>query len=119
MVPDTPGAPTGLYTEGGYSFPGGQQIKDIADANRMPVEALLFPLAIGSAVILGMVAFAITHNTKMGVKGSLWVQTVVTLGVCVFWYRIGGGVIPGWILIPWGIEALMLLMWRNPYNPTQ
>lgn len=109
--------PAGLYGGGGHNFPGGEQLEDLAETNYIPLEAILFPLAFGSALLAGLGVFALTHNAKVGVRGSLLVQAFVSLGILVFWYKMGGGVIPGWVLIPFGLEAILLLLWRNPYSP--
>ena len=118
MITEVPDEPTGIYDEGGTSFPGGAEIKKTAGSMRLPKEVFLFPLAFGTAILLGAVAFGLTHRQKMGIKGSLLIMCSVIEGTLIIWYVIGGGVIPGWILIPFGIVAVLLLLWKNPYNPT-
>lgn len=118
MITEVPDEPTGIYDEGGTSFPWGTEIEEMADNMRLPKEVFLFPLAFGSAILLGGTAFGLTHRQKMGIKGSLLIMCFVIEGVLIVWYSIGGGVIPGWTLIPFGIAAVLLLLWKNPYNPT-
>ena len=118
MITEVPDEPAGIYDEGGTSFPWGTEIKKMADAMRLPKEVFLFPLAFGTAILLGCVAFGLTHRQKMGIKGSLLIMCSVIEGTLIIWYVIGGGVIPGWVLIPFGIVAVLLLLWKNPYNPT-
>lgn len=117
MITDNITEPAGLYGGGGHNFPGGTQLVELAETTHTPLKAILFPLAFGTALLAGLGVFALTHNAKVGVRGSLLVQTMVSLGILVFWYKMGDGVIPGWSLIPFGLEAILLLLWRNPYNP--
>lgn len=117
MITEVPVEPTGIYDEGGTSFPWGTEIEEMADDMRLPKEVFLFPLAFGTAILLGGTAFGLTHRQKMGIKGSLLIMCFVIEGVLIIWYMIGGGVIPGWTLIPFGIFAAVLLLWKNPYSP--
>jgi hypothetical protein len=107
--------PPGLYSEGGILFPGGQTIQDFADDTRYPVTFYLYPLAIGSSIALGLLVMAKTHNPSRGIRGSLMLQAGTSLLCMVLWVFGGGGVIAGWILIPFGLWCAVLLLWRNPY----
>lgn len=118
MITEEPVKPTGIYDGGGTNFPGGAEIKATAAKARLPEEVFLFPLAFGSAIILGGVAFALTHRQKMGIKGSLLIMCFVIEGILIIWYKIGGGVIPGFVLIPFGLASALLLLWKNPHSPT-
>lgn len=117
MITDNITPPVGLYTEGGTDFPWSDLIIALAGHMRVPVEVLSIPIAILSAMLAGLIAFGGTHSAKLGVRGSLWVQCMVTGGVMILWYVGGGGVLPGWILIPFGLWAIVMLLWRNPFNP--
>ena len=117
MIKETPEEPEGLYREGGTSFPGGSEIEALANETRLPVELFLYLLAFGTAGLFGVGAYALTHRSKMGIKGSLLIMIIVIEGVLVFWYKMGDGVISGWVLIPFAIIAIPLLLWRNPYTP--
>jgi hypothetical protein len=52
------------------------------------------------------------------VRGSLLIAIFVAIFVQAIFVYGGNGVLPGWILIPPGIIGAMLLLWKNPYNPT-
>lgn len=117
MITDVPDEPVGLYTEGGTSFPWSNLIINLAGYMRVPVEVISIPIALLSAMIMGLVAFGGTHSAQMGVRGSLWIQCMVTGGVMILWYIGGGGVLPGWVLIPFGLWAIVMLLWRNPFSP--
>ena len=118
MITEIPDEPSGIYDEGGTSFPWGTEIEEMANKMRLPKEVFLFPLAFGTAILIGCVAFGLTHRQKMGIKGSLLIMCFVIEGVLIVWYKVGGGVIPGWSLVPFGLIAVLLLLWKNPYNPT-
>jgi hypothetical protein len=109
--------PTGLYREGGTDFPGGQAVQDAADDLGYPVEFLLYPLAFGTSILAGVWVMKKTHRPEKGIRGSLLLQSFVTLFVMILWVFGGGGVITGWALIPFGLWVIVLLIFKNPYNP--
>jgi hypothetical protein len=74
-------------------------------------------LAFGLALLAGFAVFGATHNTRAGQRGSLFLQSVTSLMVMVIFYVGGDGVIPGWVLIPFGLEAVFWLLTRNPQHP--
>ncbi len=118
IIDEVPDQPEGLYTEGGYDFPGGPELVAMGAAAdpSMPKEAVLFPMVFFTAIALGMGTFAVSHKAKIGVKGSLLLMVTVIEAVLLFFYA-GTHTIPGWVLIPGGLFAIVLLMWRNPYSP--
>jgi hypothetical protein len=109
--------PEGLLREGGISFPGGAEVKKTADAMREPVELLLYPLAIGTSLAAGLLIMKWTHRPEKGIRGSLVLQAFVSLICMIGWVKIGGGVISSWTLIPFGLWAIIAIIFRNPYNP--
>ncbi len=109
--------PLGLYREGGTDFPGGDTVQRTSDKLRFPVEVLLYPLAILSSIGAGVWVMKKTHRPEKGIRGSLFLQAITSLFLMACWVAIGGGVISGWILIPFGIWAIVALIFRNPYNP--
>ncbi len=61
--------------------------------------------------------FGLTCKNKQGIKGSLFLQLMVSLVVMIV-FREGYGTIPALVYVPYGLEAVLLLLWRNPYqNP--
>lgn len=117
MIGEVPSTPAGIYDEGGIAFPGGAEIQAVEDKARLPHGTFLFPFAFGTAILAGAFAFKLSHNESKGIKGSLMIMCFVIEGVLIFWYLIGGGVIPGWTLIPFGMFSAILLLWRNPFSP--
>jgi hypothetical protein len=109
--------PPGLFREGGVGFPGGGMIQAVADILRLPVEVLLYPIAILSSMAMGIFVMKITHRPTQGVKGSLILMAWTTLLCLAIWVYMGNGVISGWVLIPFGIFAIVTLIFKNPYNP--
>ncbi len=117
MIPTVPASPDNLYSEGGTSFPGGAELAAAAAKNRYAPSVFLIFIAFATAIGLGVLVFGASHNTRAGVKGSLMLMCLAIEGGLIFWYKVGTGVIPGWVLIPFGLTAIVLLMWRNPNNP--
>jgi hypothetical protein len=115
MISTAPTAPTGLFTEGATTFPLGPQIEATANALGQNVEAWLFFFAYGLAALGAIGVFAVTHNTKMGQKGSLILSCLTAEGILIYFYIVS--TIPGWSLIPLGIIAVLLLAWRKSPSP--
>ena len=118
MITDIPPEPEGMYAEGGTSFPGGAEIQTLSDRLRLPVEVFTFPLAIGTSFLGGIAVFAGTRKTKAGANGSMFLAVIVTLVIYVFWTIAGGGVVPAWPIAIFVLAAILLFLWRKPYeNP--
>jgi hypothetical protein len=111
------GQPEGLFREGGEGMPGLKELGDVSEATGNPRELFILLFAYILAIVAGFVVFGLTHKDRKGIKGSLFLQALTSLAVLIIFYVGGDGVIPGWSLIPFGIEAFLLLLWRNPYNP--
>jgi hypothetical protein len=107
--------PPNLFTEGGITAPGAKEIQDAEDANRMAHGTLALPFALLISYGLGLLAYGATHKAKMGIRGSLAVAIFVTALATVYFMKVS--VLPGWTLIPLGLIGILLLMWKNPYNP--
>lgn len=116
MVKDVPVEPTNLYHEGGTSFPGGAEINQLATDTRIPYMAWMIPIAFGSAILCSVLVYGSMHSRKTGQNGSLFMMWITFTVVMVIWYIGGGGVMPGWVLIPPGIWALFLMIWFNPFK---
>lgn len=113
VVPTDPG----LTTELNMSFFGAGFIEDLADDMKMPVSIVVFTYAYGLAIIAGFIVFALTYRPEKGAKGSLLLQAIVSLLVMLYFTVSGGGVIPPWSLLPFGIEAVVAVMFRGSYSP--
>lgn len=112
-----PGTPENLFHEGGTSFPGGAEIHDLAQADPGIPEMwwmvwFAFGTSLGAAV---MVANA-TSNQKVGRNPSLFLMWITFTIVYIIWMVGGGGVVPGWPLIPDGLIAIVLMIWFNPFK---
>ena len=112
IVPEPPEEPEGIFDEGGTDFPGGAELMDIFGEE---YELYLFIFVFFIAIVAGLIVFWTTHRSRMGVRGSLLLMAVMIEGVLVYFY-IGTHTIPGWSLIPIGLAALVLLIWRNPLS---
>jgi hypothetical protein len=116
LIPTVPGSPSGLFTDGGEGMLGLAELGDASEATGNPREMFIIIVAFLLAVLIGFAVYGATHNAKMGVKGSVLLQSISSLVVMIFFYVGGGGVIPGWVLIPFGIEAFFIMLWRNPQH---
>lgn len=116
LIPTVPGSPSGLFTDGGEGMLGLAELGDASEATGNPREMFAIMLAFLLSVLIGFAVYGATHNAKMGVKGSVLLQSISSLVVMIFFYVGGGGVIPGWVLIPFGIEAFFIMLWRNPQH---
>lgn len=123
-VPDDPELTNQYDPEGSPDgFLGQGVLEDFAESAHIPPLLLIYIVAFGSAIILGLVAYGLTAYTvkagdfKRQLEGSLLVQSLVSLLVMVYFVTAGDGVIPGLALIPFGIEALVVLIWRLTPSP--
>lgn len=116
LVPTTPAAPADLFTEGGKCMLGITELAAMSEDTGNPEELFPMLLAFGLALLFGFAVYGATHVAKMGQRGSLFLQSITSLAVMVFFYVGGCHVIPGWVLIPFGIEALFFLIGRNPQH---
>ena len=109
-------SPENLFTSGGTDFPGGPEICTLAAALRIPCIVFLVLLAILTSLLGAVLMYAATFRTRVGSRGSLLAASMVALVIMIFWVVGGGGVIPGWILAPYGLVAILMLFWRNPFS---
>ena len=116
MAGDIPVQPTDLYHEGGIAFPGGAEINQLATDTRLPYMAWMIPIAFGSAILCSVLVYSKMHNTRRGQNGSLFIMWLTFTVVMVIWYIGGGGVMPGWVLIPPGLWGILLMVWFNPFK---
>jgi len=114
-VPTTPGS---LFTEGGDSFPGAAEIRTFSEDTRaVTYEGMMYIIAFICAGIAGIAVYAATHSARMGIKGSLLITDISIIGVLSIFVFGGDGVIAGFVLIPFLVIAIFLLLLRNPYSP--
>lgn len=116
MVTAAPSTPSELYTEGGTSYPGGAEVDDLATDTNIPYMVWAVLLAFGTSLGAGAAAYGATHNTAVGRDGSMFVLWIVSTVVMVLWVIGGGGVIPGWSLIPYGFFGIFVMVWFNPFK---
>ncbi len=116
LAPTNPATPTGIFGEGGEGMPGLKELGDASEATGNPRGTLIMIVAFLLALLAGFAVYGATHNARMGQRGSLLLQSLTSLMVMVFFVVGGGGVIPGWVLIPFGVEALFMLITRNPQH---
>jgi len=120
MIAEVPATPDNLFTEGGdtYGIGGfdiGQKVTDAAEgAGQDPTHWHLI-VAFGLALLAMMGTYKVTHNDSMGQRGSLLLAAIVAEGVLIFFYQML--TIPGLALIPFGMFALLLIVWRKSPSP--
>jgi len=120
LIPAAPAAPGSLYTELGMTFWGAGICQDFATFTSTPLAIPVFFYAFGAAILLGLLCYRLSmgnkRNGQYSRKGSLFIQS--TVSGLVLWYFVanGGGVIPGWCLIPFGVLAVACMIWeKSPY----
>jgi len=116
MIGEVPTEPPNLFIGGGTSFPGGAEIETLAEDTLVPYVWWITWIAFASALGIAAWVYSKTHNTKLGKGGSLFIMWLTFTIVIVIWYIGGGGVIPGWVLIPTSLWGILLMIWFNPYR---
>lgn len=116
MITSVTTEPTGLFAEGGTNWPGAAEIQTLANESDVPYMAWIIPLAFATSLGGGVFVYAKTHNSRMGRNGSLFFMWLASVVIYVLWYVGGGGVIPGWGLIPYSLWAFILMIWFNPFR---
>ena len=117
MIGDVPTTPSGLFTSGGTTFPGSAQIQDLATATRISYAAWCYVFAFLSAILGGLGIFGLTHRVRKGIRGSMLLMIITMTVILCVWIFGGGGVISGFVLIPFVLIMIFLLMLRNPQSP--
>jgi hypothetical protein len=120
LMDATPGTPTHLYTELGMGFFGGGFLQKISNDSGIPLALIVFPYAFGISLGLGLLAYVLTMGKagrdsggRRPWRGSLPVMAGVCLLSMTYFVIAGGGVIPGWSLIPVGLIALATILFRQ------
>lgn len=117
---DTPPEPAGMYSELDLNFFGAGWLVKFATDMEVPLALLVFPYAFGLAIVLGLLAFKLSMGKEkkgLSIRGSLLVQASVSLLVILYFVITGDGVLPAWCLLPFLIEAVVLSIKRETYNP--
>lgn len=120
MIPTALETPEDLFTEGGDAyaigdFNTGELVTDYAESAGHPPEPYHFLLAYGIALIVILAVYGFTHSSRLGRQGSLALAFFAGGLVLVGFYRFE--TIPGWTLIPYGLGAILLIMWRRSPSP--
>lgn len=119
MVEAVPETPEDLFTEGGDEygigdFNIGELVTDRAEEAGYDPDTWHFLLAYG----LSAAAMAGVYKVSMGklkLRGSLFAATIAGGVVMAIFYRYT--TIPGFTLIPYGLMALGLVLWRKSPSP--
>ena len=120
MINSVPDEPAGLFTEGGdtYGIGGlniGAMVTDAADEAGQDATSWHIILAFTLAAALALFVYKKTHDMSIGQRGSLLLSMVAGELVLVIFYIYS--TIPGLVLIPCGIMALALIVWRKSPAP--
>jgi hypothetical protein len=113
LIPTNPGSPTHLFDEMDMSFFGAGWVQTFADDTDTPVDIWVVCYALGSALLLGLGAYAISRSKITG-QGSLLAQSLVSLAVVAYFTISGAGALSAWLLFPFGLELALLLFKREP-----
>ncbi len=115
MITTVPTAPTNLYTEGIYTYPGAALVTAWALSSGNPPAAFHLSFAFGLALLAMVLVFGATHNVRMGQRGSLILALLAGVLVDIYFYTTGA--VPGWTLIPYGLIGITLVLWRKSPSP--
>ncbi len=115
MITSVPSTPATLYTAGTYIYPGATLITAWAVAAGQPPIAFHYTFIFGLSLLAMILVYAKTHDTKMGQRGSLLLAVIAGLLVVVYFYN--AGAVVGWVLIPYGLLGLALVVWRKSPSP--
>ncbi len=74
-----------------------------------------FLFAFGLALLALFGTYSVTHNTRMGQRGSLFLAALAAEGVLIYFARVT--TIPSFTLIPFALFALLLGVWRKSPSP--
>ena len=120
MVGSTPTAPTHLYTELGTGFLFGGFLQMISNDSGIPLALIVFPYAFYISLLLGLVAYVLSMGRagkdtagRRPYRGSLPLMAIVSGLSMTYFVIAGGGVIPGWSLIPYGFWAVASIIFRQ------
>lgn len=119
MVTDVPTGPDSLLSELDMSFLGAGYIVTFCESTDIPLALVVFPYAFGTAIILGAIAWYLSSGGGKHPhgRGSLLAMAAVSLLVMVYFVYSGDGVIPAWVIIPFALEALAFIVWRQTPSP--
>ncbi len=120
MITSVPNTPSGLFSEGAdtYGIGGfniGKKVTDAATGAGQDPASWHILFAFGLALLALFGTFKVTHNTRMGKRGSLVISTLVADGVMIYFYVMG--TIPGFTLIPFSLIAILLIVWNKSPSP--
>ena len=120
MVGSTPTTPTHLYTELGTGFLFGSFLQMISNDSGIPLALIVFPYAFYISLLLGLVAYVLSMGRagkdtagRRPYRGSLPIMAIVSGLSMTYFVIAGGGVIPGWSLIPYGFWAVASIIFRQ------
>jgi hypothetical protein len=129
LYPATVVEPANMYSELNMTFFGAGAVSQFASDIDMPISLAVFIYAFGVAVLLGGAAFLVTTGVGMkgrvatlgersiGHQGSLFVMSLVMFVTLLYFTIAGGGVIPGFILIPFGVKTVSLMVMEKVPSP--
>lgn len=115
MVEALPAEPSGLFDEGGAGFPGGAEIKKMAETDGQDAAIWLFAVAYLSALAAMMAVYRVTASPIRNRRGSLPLGLAAALGVMTFFWLTT--TIPGWTLVPVGLMGFFVLAWHKSPSP--
>lgn len=120
LINSTPTEPTHMYTELGTGFLGGGIIVMIAENLNLPLALIVFPYAFGISLLLGLLAYILTMGKARKLtgyqrpwRGSMPIMAVTCIVSMTYFVIAGGGVIPGWSLLPVGLMAAASIIFRQ------
>ncbi len=117
IVTETPTEPGGdMFEELNPTFLGAGLMTDLSTDADIPIDLVVFSYAFGLSILVGLIAFGLTR-TVSNPKGSLFIQAVASLMIMIYFTVSGGGVIPPWVILPFALEAVAIMMFSQSFNP--
>jgi hypothetical protein len=116
-ISEVPTQPNHMYSELSLDFFGAGLFVLLADLTGIPLAIWVFGYAFGLALVLGLIAYRLSMGKVPNNRGSLFIQALVSTSVMIYFTVAGDGVIPAWVLIPFVIECIAIIMWRQSPSP--
>jgi hypothetical protein len=108
--------PGKIYSDSDMSFIGAGVITEFAYSTSMPLILLVNIYAFGLALLAGLAIYGLTMGAMKNRTGSVFMQSLASLVILVYFVVCGDGVIPGFILLPFALEAIACILLINPFK---
>jgi hypothetical protein len=113
LITGAPSEPANMYADMDTShIPGANIINSVFTAGTVPVSLFWIPFALATICIAGWITYAGTKridrsNTGNGTRSLLFMSIACDVVTAIWWQN---GVLPGWLLIPITLMAVVFLV---------